>query len=605
MAATRLRILVLSTASLLATVSATIPAVFEPLDAITYFCGRWEHSSIVKNDILYINGGAETFNYPLAFQHGNWSNNTYGLNTYLLEYDLKTSWDWKTNISYSAFEKTPNPGTGTLPPNFIRGTMFQGPANDSELYTYGGTTFRGNMSVANRSASYSQQYSLWSFDSASNAWGQYDLKQNWRPNFGAAAEAYDQGLAFYLNGQIDVGTDQGTLDFGNTTIYIDGMLVIDLVRQTAVNISTTGMKDYIPRVGGALQYVPGVGDDGVLVAIGGQVDEKSRVSTPTSGQLLNFTAVDVFDIGSYLTDPSKNGTWYSQITTGEIPLPRTEFCTAIVSAPDNSSHNIYVYGGHNPLTAVIYDDIYVLSLPTFTWTQIFTGKSPRWGHTCHIVGNRQLLTVGGQTHTRPEKGCDWEYRSVAVYDMTNLTWGSIYNAEAAPWEVPGVLSNTLNGKNSEPVGGWDEPGLEAIMTKTRIWSAGPVTSTPQGRSSRHHIPKAVIIGATIGGIMGLVLIGFAVMLFRRGHFIRRAKERFELQGVHKLEMSQDSEKKKYELQGTFVCAEMDEVCSPAEAPRDTVTYAAELPATTVQKGALWGVPIVRTPTEENAEFQAP
>ncbi|KAF2811935.1 uncharacterized protein BDZ99DRAFT_440976 [Mytilinidion resinicola] len=597
MAATRLSILVLSSASLLATVSATLPAVFEPLDAITYFCSRWQHSSIVKNGILYINGGAETFNYPMAWLHGNWTNNTYGLNTYLLEYDLKTSWDWKTNISYSAIEKTPNPQTGTEPPNFIRGTMFQGPANDSKLYAYGGTSFIGNMSAANRSASYSQQYPLWSIDSGGTTWDQYDLKQDWRPNFGAAAEAYDQGLAFYLNGQIDVGTDSGTLEFGNTTIYLDGMLVIDLVRQTAVNISTNGMKDYLPRVGGALQYVPGVGDNGVLVAIGGQVDEKSRNSTATSGSLLNFTTVDVFDIGSYLPNPSENGTWYSQTTTGDIPLPRTGFCTVTISAPDNSSHNIYVYSGHNPLTAVMYDDLYVLSLPTFIWTQIYTGKAPRWGHTCHIVGNRQLLTVGGQIHTTAGKGCDWEYKSVAVYDMTNLTWGSVYDANAASWEVPGLLSKTLSGKTAEPVGGWDELGLEDIMTKTRIWSAAPVTSTPESRSNESRAPKAVIIGATIGSVVFLVLLGPILFFFRRGLFKRIKRERFELQGEHKLELSQDSEKKNYELQGTAVYAEMDDACTPAEAPRDTVTYAVEMSATSVQKGALWGVPIVRTPTE--------
>jgi hypothetical protein len=118
-------------------------------------------------------------------------------------------------------------------------------------------------------------------------WDQYDLYQDWRPNFDASAEAYDQGLAFYLNGQLDNGTDAGTLGFGETTTYLDGMLVIDLVRHTAENISTNGMKGYLPRVGGSLQYVPGVGANGVLLALGGQVDEKSKISTPTNGQLVS------------------------------------------------------------------------------------------------------------------------------------------------------------------------------------------------------------------------------------------------------------------------------------------------------------------------------
>jgi hypothetical protein len=122
---------------------------------ITYFCARWEHSSVVKNDVLYINGGAESFNYPGAYRYHNWTNNTYGLNTYLINYDLTTSWDWKQNLSYSVSQKLPNPRTGTIPPNFIRGTMFQGPANDSNVYAFGGTSFMGNAPIKNGSVNYS------------------------------------------------------------------------------------------------------------------------------------------------------------------------------------------------------------------------------------------------------------------------------------------------------------------------------------------------------------------------------------------------------------------------------------------------------------------
>jgi hypothetical protein len=182
--------------------------------------------------------------------------------------------------------------------------------------------------------------------------------------------------------------------------------------------------------------------------------------------------------------------------------------------------------------------------------------------------------------------------------MTDLTWGSVYNANAAPWEVPGVLSQKLVGTTGKPAGGWDEPGLEKIMTKTRIWSAAPVSSTSQSHASRSR-PTGVIIGATIGSVAFVVLAGF-VLLLCRSLYIRNNPdtERFEVHGEHKHEMSPDSEKKHYELKGSEMCAEMDDACSPAEAPRDTVTYAVELPGTNVQKGGLWGVPMVRTPSQE-------
>jgi len=93
----------------------------------------------------------------------------------------------------------------------------------------------------------------------------------------------------------------------------------------------------------------------------------------------------------------------------------------------------------------MYDDIYVLSLPSFTWTNIFNGQSPRWGHTCHVVGNRQLLTVGGLLNTSTW-GCDWENRGVAIMDLSSGEWGSTYNASAAPYQVPVKVVATIGGK---------------------------------------------------------------------------------------------------------------------------------------------------------------
>jgi hypothetical protein len=97
------------------------------------------------------------------------------------------------------------------------------------------------------------------------------------------------------------------------------------------------------RVGGAMEYVPGVGDNGVVVALGGQVFDGKRITTSKDkGRLLGFKTIEVFDIESYLKDPTENGTWYAQSTSGDVPPARIDFCTIIASAPDNSSHNMYV-----------------------------------------------------------------------------------------------------------------------------------------------------------------------------------------------------------------------------------------------------------------------
>lgn len=113
------------------------------------------------------------------------------------------------------------------------------------------------------------------------------------------------------------------------------------------------------------------------------------------------------------------------------------------------THLRYIYGGWDPTTkpqATLYDDMYILSLPSFTWTKIYSGESPRFGHTCHLVGNRQLLTVGGSLSSYVTRECDWETKGVAILDLTTKIWGSVYNADAAPYQVTSDLLPVIGGR---------------------------------------------------------------------------------------------------------------------------------------------------------------
>ncbi len=41
--------------------------------------------------------------------------------------------------------------------------------------------------------------------------------------------------------------------------------------------------------------------------------------------------------------------------------------------------------------------------------------------------------------------CDWEYRGVGVMDISSLTWGSIFDANPKPYEVPGIVFDAIGG----------------------------------------------------------------------------------------------------------------------------------------------------------------
>ncbi|KAI9684437.1 MAG: hypothetical protein M1829_002247 [Trizodia sp. TS-e1964] len=501
----------------------------QDLDPIVNFCSRSDHQTVIKDNVLYIDGGNEIF--QSVPQNGTqYGVMTAGVNNYLIAIDLSQSWDWKTNISEVALPKDANPRTGTKPPFVIRGALYQGNPKDTRIWLYGGTTSWINQSFPNFDEPSTSQYSLWSFDPKSKEWDQFDvsLGANLRPNSGAYAEAPDQSLAFYLNGNIDNGSSISTTGLkGNTYQPLSGMIVLDTGNQTARNLSTQAFSGDEPRSRGQMEYLPAVGSKGALVYLGGGASPKgSVVNSPLYSNLVEMDQIDIFDIAS-LYNGSSSGTWLKQAATGDIPQPRIDFCLVSASAPDNSTHNLYIYGGRNSNT--YFDDIYVLSLPTFTWTKVFEGQTPRYGHTCRLAAKRLMLTVGGLAP--PPAQCDWEIRSVSVFDTATVTWGSVFNASAAPYDVPQIVAQRI-GKNRSPSLGWSSPQVQVMFnplpTLNSTLSSSPIPSPPI--PSQENIPNppsgrnvAAIAGAVVGALAGLILILGAVLFVL--YHKKKARER--------------------------------------------------------------------------------
>jgi hypothetical protein len=268
-----------------------IPATAGP-DPLENFCSRWWSQSAVKNDVLYIDSGVQQF----GTKH-NAKGSYFGNMNYMLKVPLTNSWDWKAEKNDPYYlditaERTnvTNHGTGTGVPNMIRGHMFHGPQNTTDVYIFGGTTYMYNQTFEGKTKPDTRSaYPLWTYTpglSPESAWNQYSSKDPMQlPNHGAGADAIDLGLGFYLNGQIDEGTSGTTAaskaylnDNHNQTIYqpLMGMMVLDLVNNnTVANISTAKLRGGVPRVGGTLEYVAPIGDKGILVALGGQIQPQN------------------------------------------------------------------------------------------------------------------------------------------------------------------------------------------------------------------------------------------------------------------------------------------------------------------------------------------
>ncbi|KIW94417.1 uncharacterized protein Z519_04393 [Cladophialophora bantiana CBS 173.52] len=189
--------------------------------------------------------------------------------------------------------------------------------------------------------------------------------------------------------------------------------------------------------------------------------------------------------------------WYIQRATGDIPPPRTEFFTVGKASSDGKTYEVYVYGG---MTNATYDlnypdelgylNVYVLSLPAFRWFQTpATTSTPRCSHTCSIIGNRQMISIGGcPPSTLNQFGADYdEWASgIGVLDLSELQWKDHYDAGAALYERAQLVQKYYNQIYAKPA--WSDPALATIFGKC------PFRLQTQGRNKYQNCVKAAFAG---------------------------------------------------------------------------------------------------------------
>jgi hypothetical protein len=90
-----------------------------------------------------------------------------------------------------------------------------------------------------------------------------------------------------------------------------------------------------------------------------------------------------------------------------------------------------------------FDDVWVLSLPQFVWTHVFEGVRPNYGPTCHVVGKKQMLFLGGDQTTSITDCAHKPY--IGLFDMTNLKWLRGFCPEESDFNVPRAVSEWIGG----------------------------------------------------------------------------------------------------------------------------------------------------------------
>ena len=255
-------------------------------------------------------------------------------------------------------------------------------------------------------------------------------------------------------------------------------------------------------------------------------------------------------------DPSDK-TWHSQTATGSIPSARGHTCTVGVQG-DNGTYEVYVqpvmpisqlmyvltvsfyrfvYGGldldrdsiSGNITFTQYeenvalDEVHVLSLPAFAWFKAdYPARHPRQRHNCHVVGNRQMLSIGGLDPTMVYNNTippDPFKQGLGIFDLTAMQWSDRYDANAEPYATPRIIKDWYEANGTSPQA-WDDPAVQSLFqipTTDNADGNGGSSSEASDSSSSGSGSSSIgaIVGGVLGGVVAIGLVGALVFWFFR------------------------------------------------------------------------------------------
>ncbi|TKA83459.1 hypothetical protein B0A55_00572 [Friedmanniomyces simplex] len=475
-------------------------------DPINNFCRRFAHQTTVIGKRLFIDGGLVDYGGSVSATTVNYTN------TYLLYLDLDNVSTLDFPVEYANLSKPNNVPS-------VQGGILWTDSVNKLFYLYGG--------AYNWTSPPPTQSTLWAYDAVYNTWNDTipDASANGiqSVSFGAGTTVDDdRALGFYYGGWLSNAT---VLGWDGNPLAQSGLIQYNMLTNVWSNVTFI---DRTPRAEGVMFYIP-ASDHGMLVYFGGvqQTSNGSYTGVPMSQTYL-------YDIASGLS--------YTQTTSGAAPDMRRRFCGGVSWPKDQSS---YFYGGLPPYDqqGVGYGDVWILSIPSFTWTQWYpslngstrepTSPSEHHSLSCNVIDQSQMIIMGGYFPNSSNIGCD----AKNIWGEHNLNLGA-ENEQQAEWyqylpnvtsyQVPSTIVGVIGGG---PTGGatlttpasWGNPDLSVYFTRTYSATSrtptrdvSPFTSTPSSSPPPvHHSDAGPIAGGVVGGIAVLALVFFIVWICLR------------------------------------------------------------------------------------------
>ncbi|CAI6339888.1 unnamed protein product [Periconia digitata] len=469
-------------------------------DPLKGFCRLHGHQTAVVDRKFYIDGGLVNWT-PLSAESTNYTS------TWLREADFD-------NLHEAFPEHSLLTKDETVPS--VQGGVLWPDESNKLVYQYGGE-YGNSRPEEFKLRFYDIVYKTWNVSNATTTNIQ-------RSAWGAGATAQDKGMSFYYGGYLTAASVPGY----PTTTVLSNMIIYNMNDNSFRNQSGP---DNNPRAEGSMVYIP-AGDGGMLVYFGGV----EFVNGNLIGQPMPMNMIRIYDIA--------NNLWFMQNATGdEIPGNRRRFCAGAAWAEDRSSYNIYLYGGASVGDGTGYGDVWILSLPSFTWIKFYPDNEyPHHSLSCTVFENTQMIVMGGHFPNQTSN-CDVP----TIYGQHNLHFGKTDKDEVwgdfkpgkKGYRIPPEIYKKIGGSEKggatlqEPPVGWMHRDLKTQFSRAHTQTDRPPTRDinpppPPAASTETPAPtpedndNTKVIGGAVGGAVGGVLVIAAVGVF---FLLRRRKQR--------------------------------------------------------------------------------
>ncbi|GJC90888.1 Kelch repeat-containing protein ARB_01230 [Colletotrichum liriopes] len=467
-------------------------------DPVADFCRRFGHQTAVVDDKLFIDGGLVNWN-PLSSFPSNYTN------TWLLYQDLSTTSTTGMPPLYANLSKN-----GSIP-NVAGGALWSDSVN-KRLYLFGGEHNLGEPPLP---------FNLYGYDILNNEWDSFGPSRTGasisKVSYGAGVSVDSRGEAYYFGGWLSNNSVPG---WGTgPPVATTGLVKYTMDTNSFAN--NTG-PDNIRRAEGSLHYIP-AGEGGMLIYFGG-IQDLSANGTATGQPMDQIVIYDVL-----------SSKWYTQKASGEVPEMRRRFCAGVTWAADQSSYNIYMYGGATVpgVLGAGYDDLYVLSIPTFTWVKMYplgrngTGDYPHHSLSCNMIpGRAQMIISGG--HFPLTQVCDtpsqWGTHNVDLGKQNpNKSLWELYRPNKTTYAVPEEILAVVGGNGdggatkTAPANGFDYTDVGLLITlkadvAVRTATRAVIASSAPAPSMR--FSTGAIIGTAVGVAVLIIALATGCFLVR-------------------------------------------------------------------------------------------